>query len=1201
MPIQPTRKFGEVRKEELADVVTRRNITFPTKAPESQQPEDVAKDLVGLALSGGGGRSASFSLGIIQAFYRRGILKYVDFISSVSGGGYLAGTVSQAIASEPSIDWEAEPAAPTPKPPEDSIPVQPATPPAERLTKSRRLSFTADASGRQPDLVRAIGAKMTSLRRPFEFFSRHLWGLITVNLFVITGIMTLTAGMAFLMKSTSGPRTRLYLAELGLRDDITRELAPSVFLLVLWMLAFFASGAGTSVRPRVRRLATILCVGTVLTSILGVINIFGAGDVSLSATERAQLINPRVSSWLDSILTLAKTGLAALFAASFLPYLKLPALIESGTKAKPSVVERWLTSTVSTVVVLGIPLFCYYLMAAENVSQFQSQPANRVFTQASVRNWSEFYERVLTSAEHETEANIPQQKKSVFGRIDFLASGVPGDFNFAKEASPTLPQESLGQVMPTVPTHNIGAILWRATSPPQSDSGGVPSTNRNDPSVDTQMMHALEEIAALDQQVIRDDASYWAPRRWLWFIGSSFSKQGTYQDLVARRIRRDTLQRSVLDRINHEVLSNPTLYLAIKDVEVDTREAARVLHEEVERIANRSLALKAESRIAWGRDRPGRWLHDIVPAMAAEMEREEVHYETLGSAASPDDEKRLLQARIDQFEIEQLVSRVRRLNFQVISRALARGSDKESTLLLGTAADEASAIAAIRQYDSRDASHLEDGMLPVFYPLDRVFGIAVYEADQAWRLRTAGWSLLLFLLVGLATNLNHSSMHGFYRDNLGRIWCPGGGAQPLSELKPWEVGGPIPLWTGTFNRFSRLPGDVANATAMFLFSPKYCGTASTSYVPTEKYLDNALTVSEVMAISGAAVSPAANVPLVFRAFLILTNFRFGQWLPMPSLLPRMPRWAAPLRILYEWRTRRPENRDFAFVSDGGHCENLGIAPLLQRRCRLIIAVDSGYDPDARFLDLGRLLHSSESEYGVTFSDVEAGDIPLSLKNLIPADLKTPAHVLVAQINYPETPLLANSPRFGYLVYIKPSFTGDESAALRLYRDSQRDFPNDPTIDQFFEPQKFEAYRQLGDHIAESVWRQLWKEEEGDRGEEIATANLHEWSPWHPQRFVVSPSVAIEYLDSPLVRMRRIAARALAIAASKDPGRFTDFNHKREKSPMDDGLPFSPIAVLDEHLSSETDSDVIRWLKQAIADIERASKATPREQEAPREK
>ena len=43
----------------------------------------------GLALSGGGIRSATFSLGVLQAFARHGLLRRFDWLSTVSGGGYV--------------------------------------------------------------------------------------------------------------------------------------------------------------------------------------------------------------------------------------------------------------------------------------------------------------------------------------------------------------------------------------------------------------------------------------------------------------------------------------------------------------------------------------------------------------------------------------------------------------------------------------------------------------------------------------------------------------------------------------------------------------------------------------------------------------------------------------------------------------------------------------------------------------------------------------------------------------------------------------------------------------------------------------------------------------------------------------------------------------------------------------------------------
>jgi GNAT superfamily N-acetyltransferase len=46
-------------------------------------------DGVGLAFSGGGIRSATFNLGVLKALHELGLLKHVDYLSTVSGGGYI--------------------------------------------------------------------------------------------------------------------------------------------------------------------------------------------------------------------------------------------------------------------------------------------------------------------------------------------------------------------------------------------------------------------------------------------------------------------------------------------------------------------------------------------------------------------------------------------------------------------------------------------------------------------------------------------------------------------------------------------------------------------------------------------------------------------------------------------------------------------------------------------------------------------------------------------------------------------------------------------------------------------------------------------------------------------------------------------------------------------------------------------------------
>jgi hypothetical protein len=46
-----------------------------------------ADEMKGLALSGGGIRSASFCLGVMQALNAAGVLQRIDYLSTVSGGG----------------------------------------------------------------------------------------------------------------------------------------------------------------------------------------------------------------------------------------------------------------------------------------------------------------------------------------------------------------------------------------------------------------------------------------------------------------------------------------------------------------------------------------------------------------------------------------------------------------------------------------------------------------------------------------------------------------------------------------------------------------------------------------------------------------------------------------------------------------------------------------------------------------------------------------------------------------------------------------------------------------------------------------------------------------------------------------------------------------------------------------------------------
>lgn len=70
--------------------------------------EQAGRDtLVGLALSGGGIRSATFALGAMQALASRGLLERVDYLSTVSGGGYIGGALTWLTSARAETDQAA--------------------------------------------------------------------------------------------------------------------------------------------------------------------------------------------------------------------------------------------------------------------------------------------------------------------------------------------------------------------------------------------------------------------------------------------------------------------------------------------------------------------------------------------------------------------------------------------------------------------------------------------------------------------------------------------------------------------------------------------------------------------------------------------------------------------------------------------------------------------------------------------------------------------------------------------------------------------------------------------------------------------------------------------------------------------------------------------------------------------------------------
>jgi hypothetical protein len=327
-----------------------------------------------------------------------------------------------------------------------------------------------------------------------------------------------------------------------------------------------------------------------------------------------------------------------------------------------------------------------------------------------------------------------------------------------------------------------------------------------------------------------------------------------------------------------------------------------------------------------------------------------------------------------------------------------------------------------------------------------------------------------------------------------------------------------------------------SSCARFLFSKRFCGAEALGYARTTEYMRGNYDLANAMAISGAAVTPAVFGNPFLVVIILAFNLRLGQWILNPTRTPGDGSWLdwllsrrRPIPLLLDWWSHRnPRNRRYCFVTDGGHYDNLGLEALLERRCRLIIASDASADPDGSFEDLLKVLRRNTVHSGIRVSPLSGGGSRLGLEALTGARSTESSHsrlhevagdggngasraithargdgarvfshqhYFVARIEYPQKEEVGPGEqiREGYLIYLKPSLSGDEGDAEVLrYIEKGSEFPHDSTINQFYDESRFEAYRRLGYHIGMRVFDECF-----------AGRDLHSAKPslaaWHPRR------------------------------------------------------------------------------------------------------
>jgi hypothetical protein len=170
----------------------------------------------------------------------------------------------------------------------------------------------------------------------------------------------------------------------------------------------------------------------------------------------------------------------------------------------------------------------------------------------------------------------------------------------------------------------------------------------------------------------------------------------------------------------------------------------------------------------------------------------------------------------------------------------------------------------------------------------------------------------------------------------------------------------------------------------FIFSPGFVGSSITGFARTDEYEGGQLRLSRPMAISAAAVGSGRRLPDLLGTGVLRHPLQRA-----PRLLDAEPLWQArhgtfgsrrrrppfwPAYLLRELSGKSHARGSMINLSDGGHTgDNLGLVPLLERRCDLIMVADAEADAGRGFGSFMNAVRMAQVELDVEI-EIDLGPI-----------------------------------------------------------------------------------------------------------------------------------------------------------------------------------------------------------------------------------
>lgn len=857
-----------IRDKEAAAIETRRENAFQGLNRKEPPEKPGLYNTVGLSLSGGGIRSASFNLGLLQCLVEKGLIRWVDFLSTVSGGGFI-GTYFSTLLSRGGDRLK-----------DKKLELLP--------TKGPGRSFTKDTFIR--------GGQY--LKDPSTLTDRFLIGLILNAVVLLSLLVFLTALLAWLWRwldyepYLAAVRYALDLPDLALRHvtgldlphwfrlgdyyrDWSRPFAPFLTLLTLWLVLWafaylFRYSAQFEFRPRWRR-RLVFWMGIFF--LVGLAVLLATEDIDMRGFRKLfAFLGVADPDNLESLSPPRLRGhhfigvlLAILVLLNLLPYFNPVRLLRSDS-GPPGKIESGFLVASGTMLVLLVPFSLVFFFAREGISGYPRERSCHLVAM-DLPDPGKLLQTIQAEAQEATggdgnaaakEASVAANGKNapppfVFGKfihdrcfagasllncrvrdneISKVTQGWNDDDWPVPSAWTDADSDQLNVVL------ECHTLLEALTAKAKDDRGlqdlmhhvGLDAAQAAGP--DTELQRLIHFLRDLDSVEWRDEMgpSWWWTRRYVKAVCSCY----------------------LADLLNANVLEEPQPIMA----------TIRLLEDAEEKEEPADAGDLAE-------------LTDVALSRRVQRLREAIAFEkvlwprTVLAAGRLADEER------------------RRVNRLILEATYAPDSLVEQRTKAGS---------------------------------------AICWGEDQWR-RFCWWgvALVVFGISGILVNLNATSLHGYFRMKIHDAYVADQiDGELLRNLKTVDMGGPYHFLCATLNFFSEMPWRQTtdySSGYTFLFSPLYCGSqplgakpsrpkrrrdgrreaadgraAPRGYAPTDAYCGGELDVATATAISGAAFSPAMmRNPLLFYMFMLF-NFRLGQWVPNPRRYAEFQKEDAQVRM-----------------------------------------------------------------------------------------------------------------------------------------------------------------------------------------------------------------------------------------------------------------------------------------------------------------